>query len=406
MTSNPLQWLTIVGIGEEGLKGLHPETLRAVNDAEVLVGGTRLLSKVKNSKAEKIGWGKNFDHGIDAISQHTGRRVVVLASGDPMHYGAGSKLVQRFGIEAMTIIPTPGAFSLAAARMGWSLPDVECITVHGRPIETVNLYLSPNAKLLILSWDGTTPTKLAALLIAKGYSESDITVLEQMNSETENRINNTAAKWETENCSALNTIAVECLAGPGAAIWSRAPGLPETAFQHDNMITKREVRAATLAALSPLPGETLWDIGAGSGAIAIEWLRLVPTARAIAVETNEDRVQSIRTNALNLGVPSLEIINGHAPRVFVGIDGSPDAIFVGGGVSNDALMHACWDRLATGGRLIANAVTLQAQQSLLNFHEKWGGETTKLSIARESRGGRFSGLRPLMEVWQLRVVKK
>ncbi len=405
MTSGSAQWLTIVGIGEDGLKGLRPEALNAIQDAELLVGGKRHLSKVKDSKAEKISWEKNLDHGLDVVSEHSGKRVVVLASGDPMYYGVGSKLARRFGIEAISIIPTPGAFSLGAARLGWSLPEVECITVHGRPLETVNLYLYPNAKLLILSWDGKTPAKLAALLVAKGYPKSRITVLEHMGGERENSIQDTAAGWNTEEAAALNTIAVECLAGPDAVVWSRAPGLPEAAFQHDNIITKREVRAAALAALSPLPGETLWDVGAGSGTIAIEWLRLVPTARAIAIESNESRVEFIRTNALELGVPSLDILAGRAPEIFARIDDNPDAIFMGGSVFDKDLMQACWDRLAIGGKLVANAVTLQAQQSLLAFRKKWGGEASKLSIAREHKIGSFSGLRPLMEVWQWRVVK-
>lgn len=405
MTIGRATWLTIVGIGEDGLDGLGPEARQAIAEAEVLVGGKRHLAKVPEGTAEKAGWGSSFDHGVDAIRAHEGKRVVVLASGDPMHYGAGATLARRFGIAAMTIIPAPGAFSLAAARMGWSLPDVTCLTVHGRALERVNLHLRPGARMLLLSWDGTTPGKLAALLAAKGYPDSPITVLEHMGGTDEKKLSGTAANWSASETAALNTIAVECIAGPDAVFWSRAPGLPETAFRHDNMITKREVRAATIAALAPLPGETLWDVGAGSGTVAIEWLRLEPSAKAVAIERNAARLEHIQANANDLGVPELKIIAGDAPSVFADIEATPDAVFIGGGVSDMAVMEAAWAELCDGGRLVANAVTLEARQTLLAFRERFGGEMTQLSVARSGPVGRLSGLRPMMEVWQLRTEK-
>ena len=405
MSTGPTQWLTIVGIGENGLKGLGQKTLKIIEEAEVLIGGKRHLEKVPDNKVEKVGWGSNFDHGVEAIRKYEGKRVVVLASGDPMNYGAGSTLARRFGIEAMTIIPAPSAFSLAAARMGWSLPDVECITLHGRLLETINLYLRPGARLLILSWDGTTPAKLAELLVAKGYPDSPITALEYMDGDKENVIQGTASDWTVSEAAALNTIALECMAGPDAIAWSRAPGLLEQAFQHDNMITKREVRAATISALAPLSGETLWDVGAGSGSVAIEWLRREAAAKAVAIESNEKRLAYIRANALDLGVPRLEVVAGRAPKALAEIEGAPDAIFGGGVVSDMAVMAACWKHLANGGRLVANAVTLEAQQSLLAFRDEHGGGITKIVIAREGKVGRLSGLKALMEVWQLHVVK-
>ncbi len=405
MSSARAHWLTIVGIGEDGLAGLGEDARRAIDAAEVLVGGKRHLEKVADRTAEKVSWGKEFDKGVEAIRQYQGKRVVVLASGDPMYFGAGSTLARRFGIEAMTIIPAPGAFSLAAARMGWSLPDVDCLTVHGRALEIVNLYLHPNARLLILSWDGTTPAKLAALLTEKGYGESIFTVMEHMGGREERTIEGSAKAWAEPETAALNTIAVTCIAGADAVAWSRAPGLPEEAFKHDNMVTKREVRAATIAALAPLPGETLWDVGAGSGTVAIEWLRLEPSAKAVAIERNAKRLGFIRANAANLGVPHLHVIEGQAPGSLDAIDTAPDAVFVGGGVSDLNILEACWGRLAAGGRLVANAVTLEAQQSLLAFRKKYGGRMTRLSIAREDSVGPMSGMRPMMEVWQLHVEK-
>jgi len=398
-------WLTIVGIGEDGMDGLSAEARDAIEAAEVLVGGDRHLAKATNAAAERVGWGKDLEAGVEAIRKFEGKRVVVLASGDPMHYGAGATLARRFGINALRIIPVPGAFSLAAARMGWSLPDCACVTVHGRALERVNLYLAPGARLIVLSWDGRTPAELAALLAGKGYGGSPITVFEHMGGPDERRIAATAGEWPGEEIAALNTVCIECVGGADAVHWSRAPGLPEAAFKHDNMITKREVRAATIAALAPLPGETLWDIGAGSGTVAIEWLRLEPKAAAIAIERDAMRLGFIRDNAGALGVPELQIVEGRAPEALDGIEGAPDAVFVGGGVSDPAVLAAAWGRLKQGGRMVANAVTLDAQESLLTFRNEHGGEITRIAVARSGPVGRLSGLRPLMEVWQLRTDK-
>ncbi|MEK9752423.1 MAG: precorrin-6y C5,15-methyltransferase (decarboxylating) subunit CbiE [Rhodospirillaceae bacterium] len=398
-------WLTIVGIGEDGLDGLSAEALAAVEAAEVLVGGERHLAKAAGSNALKMGWGKDFEAGVEAIRAHEGKRIVVLASGDPMHYGAGATLVRRFGLGALRIIPTPGAFSLAAARMGWSLPDVTCLTVHGRALERVNLHLAPGARMIVLSWDGRTPGELAALLAAKGYGESRIQVFEHMGGADERHVEGTAVAWPRGEIAALNTVCVECVAGPDVRAWSRAPGLSEDAFAHDNMITKREVRAVTLALLGPLPGETLWDIGAGSGTVAVEWLRLEPHARAVAIERDATRLANIRANAGALGVPELEIVEGSAPEALAGIGGAPDAVFVGGGVSDMAVLDAAWKHLKPRGRLVANAVTLDAQEALLAFRKVHGGELSRISVAREGAVGRLAGFRPAMEVWQLRMEK-
>ena len=398
------RWIRLIGIGEDGLDGLGERARALINEAEVLVGGERHLAKVPEGAAEKVAWGKDFDHGVQAIRAHEGKRVVVLASGDPMHYGVGATLSRRFGLEAVEIIPVPGAFSLAAARMGWSLPDVTCLTVHGRSLESVNRQLRPGGRLLILSWDGSTPAKLAALLTDKGFGDSTVTVLEHMGGADENRVAGRAADWNTETTADLNTIAVELAAGPDAAYWSRAPGLPEDAFRHDNMITKREVRAVTLAALAPLPGETLWDVGAGSGTVAIEWLRLEPSGHAVAIERHAGRAENARLNARELGVPRLQVVEADAPDAFGGIDGAPDAVFVGGGLSAD-LLGASWDRLAAGGRLVANAVTLEGQAALVGFRDAHGGSLTRIAVGRDDKVGSRTALRPMMEVWQLRTEK-
>jgi len=400
------RWLTVIGIGEDGLEGLPASSVELINNAEVLVGGARHLSKIPDSGCERMDWGGGFFKAVAELDDFNSRNVVVLASGDPMDFGVGSTLRKRFAAEEMTVIPTPGAFSMTASRMGWSLPDVARITVHGRPLEAVNLYLAPGARILLLSRDGTTPKALSNLLVAKGFGESRLTVFEHLGGDQEKMIEDAAENWAVERTEDLNTIALECVAGPEAFFWPRVPGLPEQAFEHDGQITKREVRAATLAVLGPMPGELLWDVGAGSGAVGIEWLRSDTSLKAIAFESDSSKPEVIKRNADNLGVPTLKVIEGNAMDSIADLDIAPNAIFVGGGVSDHVLLDLCWKRLAAGGRLVANGVTVQAQSALLDFHAAQGGELTRIAVARSGRVGRMTTLRPFMEVLQLKAVKQ
>jgi len=401
--------ITVVGIGEDGLDGLTPKARGLIDEAEVLVGGERHLSKVPVGGEQRIDWDGDFDAAFDKIEKMKDRRVVVLASGDPLHYGVGANIVRRFGADQVNVIPAPGAFSLAAADLGWPLADVKCLTVHGRALEAVTLYLTPGRRLLVLSWDGETPEKLAGLLTARGFGPSRITVLGNLGGDDETRTEGTAEKWTGETVPDLNTIAVECVAGDGADVLSRVPGLPDDAFEHDGLITKSEVRAATLARLMPLPGQTLWDVGAGSGAVAIEWLRAEPSAKAFAVERDPKRAAVIARNAANLGVPELKIVEGEAPGILSGIETVPDAVFVGGGVSVPGLLEACWDALSPGGRLVANGVTLEAEQRLLFFQNEFGGDLTRMAVSRAAPVGpvgRLQTFQPLKQVTQLVTIKK
>jgi precorrin-6Y C5,15-methyltransferase (decarboxylating) len=396
----------VIGITEKGLAGLSAETLSYIKSAQLLVGGERHLEKVYYNTAKCFDWSEGLDAAHDKIAEHAGERVVVMASGDPLHYGIGSRLVERFGEEAIHFIPSPGAFSLAASRMGWSLTEATCLSVHGRPLEAVNLHLYPKAKLLLLSWDGTTPNLLAKLLTSKGFGDSRISVLEHMDGDDEARVNGRAHNWSYEQTANLNTIAVECSAGPDAQFWSRAPGLPESAYEHDGKITKREVRAATLAALAPLPGETLWDVGAGSGAVGIEWMRMDTHNRSLAFENNETKCEVIERNAKNLGVPMLKIFPGHFLATMNEIDQTPDAIFIGGGVSDENILNACWDSLKKNGRMVANGVTVEAHRSLMDFHAKYGDDLVRISVARSGKVGSMTGLRPMMDLLQLKAIKQ
>ncbi len=406
MTATPnLPWLTIVGIGEDGVGGLSEAALRAITAAEVLVGGERHLAMVPDQEAERLVWPSPFNALIEKLERRRRARVCVLASGDPMLYGVGTTLLKHFPVGETVVIPAPSAFALACARLGWARADVECLTLHGRPVELLHPAVQPGACILALSADGTTPARVAALLRGRGYGPSRVTVLERMgHAFQETRVEGTAADWVDQPHADLNTIAVECVAEPGVPLLPRVPGLPDEAFRHDGQITKREVRAVTLAALAPVPGQTLWDVGAGCGSIAIEWMRAAPRARAMAIEPRADRLALIAGNAAALGVPGLRIVEGTAPAALNALP-APDAVFVGGGMTAPGVVEACWDALPPGGRFVANAVTLEGEQALIGLYARLGGSLTQLSVSRAANLGSFSGWQPFRPVTQLAVVK-
>ncbi|MBP2297638.1 precorrin-6y C5,15-methyltransferase (decarboxylating) subunit CbiE [Azospirillum picis] len=403
-TASP-RWLTIVGIGAEGWDGLPPAGRAAVESAAVLYGGERHLGLVPAvAGQERLSWPSPMTGAFPDLLGRRGQRVCVLASGDPSWYGVGATLSRLVPASETTVIPAPSAFSLAAARLGWPLQDCRCLTVHGRPLELVVPHLQPNAKLLLLSWDGTTPAKLAALLRARGFGASRLTVLEAMGGPREERHEATADGWSMDRVGDLNTIALDCVAAPGARILPLAPGLPDDWFAHDGQITKREVRAVTLSFLAPRRGELLWDVGAGSGSIGIEWMLRDPANRAVAVEHHEERIARILANASALGVPSLALARGRAPAALAGLE-RPDAIFIGGGLTGDGVLEACWEALAPGGRLAANAVTLESEAVLIDAHRRLGGELAQVAVSRASSVGGFRGWRPAMPVTLWRVEK-
>jgi precorrin-6Y C5,15-methyltransferase (decarboxylating) len=368
---------------------------------------------VPETRAERLTWGDGVHRTAERIGQWRGRRVVVLATGDPMWYGGGANLARAFGPEDMTVIPHPGAFSLAAARMMWPLADVECLSVHGRPLETLNAFVQPGARLLVLSRDGDTPAQTAALLALRGFGPSTITVLEHLGGPRERRLDGVAETWNHPRVADLNTLAIECRPGPSPRLLPSVPGLPDALFENDGQLTKREVRAVTVAALAPLPGQILWDVGAGSGSVAIEWLRAAPRCRtaghrqaaATAIERDAGRCAAIARNAASLGVPQLEIVNGEAPEALAAITARPDSIFVGGGAARPGLLDRCWDALLSGGRLVANVVTLEAVGRLVQFRRAHGGELTRLAISRAEPVGRLTAFRPMMDVTQYVGVK-
>ncbi|MEO5338655.1 MAG: precorrin-6y C5,15-methyltransferase (decarboxylating) subunit CbiE [Magnetospirillum sp. WYHS-4] len=377
-------WIVVVGIGEDGLEGLTPAARVLVEKAELLVGGERHQAFVAETSAVRLTWKDGLDAAMAEMEKWRGRRVVVLASGDPMCFGAGVNLQRRFGSDDLAVLPVPGSLALACARMLWSEPDVEMVTLHGRPMDSFRLHVAPGARLVVLSQDGETPAKVAAMLVDMGYGPSRLAVLEHMGGPREGRVDGLARDWRHLRCADLNAIAVECLPGPAAMRRPRVPGLPDEAYVSDGQLTKREVRAVTLAALAPLPGELLWDLGAGSGSVAIEWLRAAPRTQAVAVEGRPDRCAAIALNAARLGVPRLKVVEGDILSAIDNLSPAPDAIFLGGGVARAGMLEACFAALRPGGRLVANAVTLEAERVLLGFA---GGELRRIEISHPRKVG-------------------
>ena len=386
-------WLTVLGIGEEGL---DPAGRAIVESAEFLVGGKRHLALAGTGPAERMTWQRPLSRTLDAILARRPKPTVVLATGDPMWFGIGTSLARNVPAEEMRIVPAVGAFSLAAARLAWPLDKVAAFSLHGRPLGMLALHVAPGARLLALSHDGGTPSRVAAWLVRHGYGASHMTALAHMGGPLEARIEGCADYW-TEEVPALNTLAIECVAGESARIFSRAPGLPDDFFEHDGMLTKAHIRAATLALLAPTAGAHLWDIGAGSGAVSIEWIRAGGTASA--VEPAAARRAAMARNAEGLGAPGLEIHGGRAPQALEGL-AAPDAVFVGGGLSAEGVLEAAWAALRPGGRIVANAVTLESEARLVRARSELGGDLYRISVDTVAPVGRFNAFRPAMAVTQ------
>jgi precorrin-6Y C5,15-methyltransferase (decarboxylating) len=394
--------VTVVGIGADGWAGLAEPARDAARAAEVLLGSRRQLDLVPDEvKADRVPWPSPLLTALlGLLDAHRDRRVCVLASGDPMFHGIGSTVVKLLGAGRVTVLPHPSSASLACARLGWPLDGVEVVSAVGRPVSLLHPALHPGHRVLVLSADGATPAAVAALLDARGYGDSELTVLEQLGGTRERAVTGLARDhWPVAD--PLNVVAVQCR---GTAVMPTVPGLPDDAYAHDGQLTKREVRAVTLARLQPVPGQLLWDVGAGAGSIAIEWSRAHRACRAVAVEADGERASRIGANAQALGVPYLSVVEGRAPEALDGLD-PPDAVFVGGGVTAPGVLQACWAALRPGGRLVVNAVTLESERLVAEWRDRVGGDLTRIAVQRAAPIGGFTGWRPLHPVTQWTVAK-
>lgn len=398
------RWLSVVGIGEDGIEGLSAAARTLIESADLLIGGERHLAMVPvEEDQERIAWtASQLLAQADGIAQYRGRPTCILASGDPMWFGIGATLAKRIAADEMTVVPHPGAFSLAASRLIWALDAVDCLSVHGRPLDLLTPFLTPGARLLVLTENGAAPAKIAAHLTKRGFGSAQLTVLEHLGGAQENSLTGTAKDWPHKDCADLNLLAVEVRDGPGL---TRLAGLEDDLYLHDGNITKREIRAVTLAKLAPFPGDLLWDVGAGSGSISIEWLRADRRNRAIAIENKDTRRSMIAQNALALGVPQLDIKAGSVPEALNGLP-DPDSVFIGGGITTDGLIERCWQALKPGGRLVANVVTLEGESVLEQARRDHGGELARFSVQRAEPVGRFHGWHAMMPVTQWSVTKE
>jgi precorrin-6Y C5,15-methyltransferase (decarboxylating) len=396
-------WLTVVGIGEDGFKGLGRNARHALLRASRIMGGQRQLDLLPVCiRGERQLWPSPFS--LEPLLAQRGEAVCVLASGDPMFYGVGASLARQLPADELLILPAPSSVSLAAARLGWPLQDVLTLSVVARPLAALNAHLASGVRLLVLSNDGHSPAAIAELLRARGFGPSRLSVFEHLGGADERRVDGLAQGWQDPPIAALNLVAIDCLANADTPRLSRLAGLPDSAFKHDGQLTKRDVRAMTLARLAPVPGELLWDVGAGSGSIGIEWMRAHPSCRALAIEADEGRQQLIEHNRDALGVPGLQLIRGTAPQALAGLE-APDAIFIGGGVTRDGVLDTCWQHLRPGGRLVANAVTLQSEMTLMAWREQHGGELTRLHVAQAQPLGGFDTWRQALPITLLEVLK-
>ena len=396
--------IAVVGIGADGWPGLGEPARAAILAADTIVGSERQLALLPATAAERRPWPSPIDPLVDELVAGLDGSVCVLASGDPMLHGIGATLARRVGADRLAVHPHPSAFALACSRLGWPEAEVELSSAVGRPPEVVAAALQPGRRIVAYAAGSRGAAGIARVVRDRGFGPSRFVVLEQLGGATERIVESTAAAWGETDADPLHAVAIECRAEPGALVLGRTPGLPDDAYESDGALTKWPVRAVTLAALRPGPGRLLWDVGAGSGSIAIEWLRAEPHARAVAIECRSDRVARIAANALRLGVPALGVREGTAPEALRGLD-APDAVFVGGGLTAPGLIGACWEALRPGGRLVANAVTLEGEQTLHAARAKHGGTLTRIALSHAAPLGGFEAWRAQIPVVQWAVTK-
>ena len=397
--------VTVCGLPADGWASLTPKARAALACADVVVGSRRQLDLLPEQvTATRARLPSPLREGLRSlVAEHAGRRIVVLGSGDPLHYGIGRALVEELGAPAVDVLPAVSSMALACAVMAWPVEDVEVVSVVGRTLSGLVHVLHDQARLLVLSEGAESPAQVVELLVAKGFGASAVTLLEDLGTASERATPLTGGRLP-DLVSALNIVAVECRSDGSRPRLGITPGLDDTAYETDGQLTKRHVRAVTLSALAPSPGELLWDVGAGSGSIGIEWMRAHRRCRAVSIEPNALRAERVTRNATTLGVPGLKVVVGTAPAALVGLP-APDAVFVGGGITSPGLLEAVWAALPEGGRLVANAVTLESEALLFKGFHQQGGDLTRLEISHAGPVGGFVGWQPARPVTQWSVTK-
>lgn len=379
---------------------LGPAARTALADAELVMGPARHLALLADAfTCPASEWPVPFAEGVARLIAQRGRRVVMLASGDPFWFGAGASVVRHLDRHEWVAIPAPSTFTLAAARLGWPLQDMPCLGLHAAPLERLRPYLGPGRRVLALLRDGEAVAEIAAYLGQQGFGPSMLHVLEALGGPRERIRSARADALLFADVAHPVVVGIDC-AGEGGTMPVTA-GLPDDWFASDGQITKRPVRALTLSALAPRAGELLWDIGAGSGSVGIEWLLAHPANRACAIEADPVRAERARANAARLGVDRLEIVIGTAPDVLPS-GALPDAVFIGGGLSQ-ALLDALWAHLPGGTRLVANAVTLESEALLALWHGRKGGDLLRIELADAAPLGGRHGWRARYPVVQWSV---
>jgi len=386
--------IVVVGIGADGMAGLSEESRLELLSATVIYGSQRQLDLLDGTvRAPRHGWPSPMMPALQSLlDDNPPGAVHVVASGDPLLHGIGTTLIRLHGAEKVRVLPHVSSVTLACARMGWTAQDTDVISLVTAPVHTA---VRRGGQAVVLSRNTATPAELARLLVETGRGSSEFTVLEQLGSANEQVRSRAADAWAAappDNVDDLNVIAIRYL--PDERI---AHTLPDGVFRHDGQITKQGIRAVTLAALAPRSGELLWDVGAGSGSIAIEWCRSAPGCRAVAFEADPGRRERITANAHAFGV-DLDI-RDRAPDDFDAAP-SPDVIFIGGGLTAPGLVAACLERLPAGGRLVVNAVTVESEALLAEWHSRLGGELRRFQHYRGEPLGGFTGWRPAMPITQ------
>jgi len=392
------KWLTVVGIGEDGVPGLGLKALVAVQNAAFIFGGERHLAMLgSNIAAARQSWAQPLSDSLAKLVELRGQKVVVLASGDPMFYGIGSILVEHFALDEMDVLPHPSCFSYACARLGWAMQNVACRSIHARPLDALRRDIVDEARMLVLAHDSHSASLLAELFVSLGFGNSIFYVLEHLGGSQERIIRLLASEIGGRTFADLSVIGVECHGHDAEMRHVTNTVLPDSAFVHDGQLTKQDVRAIVLAHLAPKYNELLWDIGAGCGSIAMEWLRLGRDCRAVALEKNADRIDFIHRNAEALEVEGLQVIEAQAPDGLNDLE-TPHAIFIGGGFTDSGLCDYCWQSLRPGGRMVATAVTLETEAMFQAFVSKTQGRLIRLNLAEVEPLGHYHIWRPVLPI--------